>query len=61
MGYDVEKMAFYETSTNRMILVALPQEQDIRKLEAFVVRFREFCPGNSIIIILINAYIYNKI
>lgn len=50
MGYDVEKMAFYETSTNKMIPVELPKEQDNRNLETFIIRFREFRPENPIVI-----------
>lgn len=50
MGYKVDKLAFYETSTNKMIPVALPQEQEILELEAFIKRFREFHPEAEFVV-----------
>ena len=32
MGYDVERLAFYDISTNRMIPVSLPTKTDILQL-----------------------------
>lgn len=50
MRYKVDKLAFYETSTNKMIYVELPQEAEILELEAFIKRFREFHPEMPFVI-----------
>lgn len=47
MGYEVEKIAFYETSTNKMIPIALPEDKERMELEIFIRKFREFIPGDS--------------
>lgn len=47
MGYDVETLAFYETSTNKMIPVAMPTEQEILSFKKFVQRFRSFEPSST--------------
>lgn len=44
MGYDVESLAFYETSTNKTIPVAMPSETDIQKFKDFITHFRSFNP-----------------
>lgn len=51
MGYDVEALAFYETSTNRMIPVAMPTNQDIEEFKNFIQRFRSFDPSSTTFII----------
>lgn len=50
MEYKIDKLAFYETSTNKMIPIALPQEQEILELETLIKRFREFHPEVPFII-----------
>ena len=44
MGYEVDNLAFYETSTNKMIPVAMPTENDECKFAAFVDKFRNYNP-----------------
>ena len=48
MGYDVEFIAFYEISTNKMIPVALPSEEQIVQFEDFIANYRNFDPSKSI-------------
>lgn len=48
MGYEVEALAFYEISTNKMIPVELPHEQGRKELENFIIRFRNYSPDMSI-------------
>lgn len=45
MGYEVEKMAFYETSTNKMIPVALPDDEGVNRFLSFLEAFRRFDPS----------------
>lgn len=47
MGESVETLAFYETSTNKMIPVAMPTDQDIILFRNFIQRFRSFDPSSS--------------
>ncbi len=44
MGYDVEQLAFYETSTNKTIPVALPGKQEKQELINFIESFRTYNP-----------------
>lgn len=48
MGYEVEHLAFYEISTNKMIPVALPNEIDIFKFNAFIENYLQFNPADKI-------------
>lgn len=45
MGYEVAKLGFYEISTNKMIPVALPNEDDIAQFSAFVENLQRFDPS----------------
>lgn len=47
MGYEVEKLAFYEISTNKMIPVDLPTETDKEELISFINRFKTYDPDSS--------------
>lgn len=47
MGYDVERLAFYEISTNKMIDVDMPGEAGKRELESFIERFKHYNPATS--------------
>lgn len=47
MGYEVKSLAFYETSTNKMISVAIPTENDLLKFKMFLHRFRTFNPDTT--------------
>lgn len=48
MGYEVEQIAFYEISTNKMIPVSLPNENDIKQFTTFVENFHQFNPADTI-------------
>ena len=48
MGYEVEQIAFYEISTNKMIPVLLPDENDIKQFADFVESFHLFNPADAI-------------
>ena len=48
MGYVVERLAFYEISTNRMYPVALPTAKDTEQLAAFIQSFQNFNPCNFV-------------
>lgn len=48
MGYEVERIAFYETSTNKMIPIPLPEEKGIIQFAAFIESFHQFNPADTI-------------
>lgn len=48
MGYEIEKIAFYETSRNKTYNIPLPQEQERQELLTFIDSFRNYNPQNSI-------------
>lgn len=50
MEYKIDRLAFYETSTNKMIPIELPQKQEMLELETFIKNFREFHPDNPFLI-----------
>ena len=50
MGYDVQTLAFYEISTNKMIPVELPHEEGLAELKLFISKFRNFTPDTSVTI-----------
>lgn len=54
MGEKVESLAFYETSANKMIPVAMPSEDDLLKFRDFLQRFRNFDPGTTSFCVNIN-------
>ncbi len=47
MGYDVERLAFYEISTKRTIHMNLPSPEDIERFESFLFSFRKYDPSRS--------------
>lgn len=47
MGYEVGSLAFYETSTNKMIPVDMPTEGDIKKFCQFIMDFKSFNPAST--------------
>lgn len=47
MGYEVESLAFYETSTSRTIPVAMPTADDLHSFRDFLARFRTFDPATT--------------
>lgn len=44
MGYHIEKIAFYEISTNKMLYQPLPTDRDKTELKSFIDRFRSYSP-----------------
>ena len=44
MGYEVNSIAFYEISTNKMIPVTLPLDSDKQELLSFISSFKSFDP-----------------
>ena len=47
MGYEIEKIAFYEMSTNKMIPLDLPTSIDKEELLTFISRFKMYNPADS--------------
>lgn len=45
MGYEVNKLAFYEISTNKLISTPIPGEVEIREFDAFIEKFNAFNPN----------------
>lgn len=48
MGYEVENLAFYEISTNKMIPISMPGAQEKSELQEYIKRFLAFSPEVSI-------------
>lgn len=48
MGYDVNKLAFYEISTHKVWPVEMPHEAGKQELILFINRFRNYNPADSI-------------
>ncbi len=47
MGYNVESLAFYEISTNKMIYRALPTDADKQELISVIDQFRKYRPDKD--------------
>ena len=45
MGYDVESIAFYEISTNKMIPVELPSQEEEAEFEGFIRQYLTYDPS----------------
>ena len=48
MGYEVERISFYEISSNRMIPVDIPNNVNKRELYDLIRQFRQFNPNEAI-------------
>jgi CRISPR-associated protein Cas4 len=48
MGYEVKELAFYETSTNKMIPVAMPDSKAEAQFASFIELFRNYNPTESL-------------
>ena len=46
MGYEVNQLAFYEISTNKMIPISLPDDQDELQFTTFIDSFHRFNPSD---------------
>jgi len=51
MGYDVKELAFYETSTNKMLPVRMPEEEDLQRFKRFIEGFRRYNPEETSFIV----------
>ena len=58
MGYEVEKLAFYEISTNKMIDVELPGELGKQELLGFIEQFKSYNPSSTSIKVNLNKCIH---
>ena len=47
MGYTVERLAFYEMSSNKMTPVTLPTEVEKKSFALFLQKFRTFNPAST--------------
>lgn len=54
MGYGIDKLAFYEISTNKIHHINLPNEYEIEQFVAFLETFRNFDPISTPIEINLN-------
>lgn len=48
MGYEVESIAFYEISTNKMIPIDLPSDVEEQQFAAFIQKFHSYNPEQPI-------------
>lgn len=47
MGYEVEQLAFYEISTNKMIPIELPGQLGKQELVGFIEQFKRYNPAST--------------
>ena len=48
MGYEVNTIALYEISTNKMIPVELPSEEQLSRFRQFIIAYRSYDPAKPI-------------
>lgn len=48
MGYEVKQLAFYETSTNKIIPVAMPTKEEETLFASFIQCFRDYNPTEDL-------------
>ncbi|MEG1572442.1 MAG: type V CRISPR-associated protein Cas4 [Bacteroidales bacterium] len=48
MGYEIERLAFYATSTNKTFSVNIPTAEDKVELLAFITKFKKYDPAEVI-------------
>lgn len=58
MGYEVERLAFYEISTNKMTPVELPDEHGKQELVDFIEQFKHYNPVSTRIQVNTNKCIH---
>ena len=58
MGYEVEQLAFYEISTNKMIPVDIPTDVDKQELVEFIEQFKHYNPISTPIKVNSNKCIH---
>jgi CRISPR-associated protein Cas4 len=50
MGYEVEKLAFYTISTNKMFPLEIPSAENKKELSDFILKFKQFNPEMPVVI-----------
>lgn len=48
MGYEIESLAFYEVSTNKMIPIELPSDNQIAEFKGFIDTYRNYDPSQPL-------------
>ena len=48
MGYPIQHLAFYEISTNKMIPIELPTEEQLKRFEQFLKSYRSYDPTSPL-------------
>ncbi len=48
MGYDIEKLAFYAISTNKIFPINIPTIENKKELQNFIIRFKQYDPKQNI-------------
>ncbi len=63
MGYNIESLAFYEISTNKMHPIDIPTQEDEKEFSDFITKFRNYNPSDSITVIASKCQhcIYNNL
>ena len=54
MGFMVDKIAFYEISTNKMIYQPIPTDDNKQELKSFITKFRNYAPDSTVFTINTN-------
>jgi CRISPR-associated protein Cas4 len=58
MGYQVELLNFYEISTNKMIPIKIPSEENKKELEIFIQQFKNYNPSEDVITVNTNKCLH---
>lgn len=58
MGFQVEHLAFYEISTNKMITLNLPGEAEKKEMADFIEQFKSYDPEHSQVIVNHNKCVH---
>lgn len=48
MGYEINKLAFYAISTNKMFTIDIPTTENKKELQDFIIRFKSYDPQSNI-------------
>jgi CRISPR-associated protein Cas4 len=48
MGYEINEIAFYEISTNKMLIQNLPTPLNKEELKVFIQQYRNYDPNSKI-------------
>ena len=50
MAYDIESLAFYEISTNKMIPIEIPSDRQIEEFKRFLDTYRNYDPSQPLLV-----------